>query len=140
MNCRLKKFSFISLFVLCLCILSCGVSGGEVVKAESLPVLQVCPGQDEVENKKVFDSFVEPDFIEEWDGNVIVIKSDVPQVDVTLNSTYMGKTELAIKDLLPGQYILELSKEGYENQRCFINVNKNRKSYFNFNMKKTKEI
>ena len=158
----MKKFSLFFSFLIFsfVMMISCGVSTGETLKASGqdgeimeageLPILQVCPiekpslkvtegGETVIVAPAVTNFFVEPVKIEEADNNIIVIETNVDKVSVSLNSNYMGLSKITITDLLPGQFILDLSKDGYESQRNFINVGKDRKSYFYFEMKEKTE-
>lgn len=133
----MKKIIVLLITIFISFVISCGVSTGEAVKAGQLPILQICPMEEVVpgEVPEVTNFFVEPVNVEEADNNIIVIETNVPEVKVSVNSTYMGISKITITDLLPGQYIVDLSKDGFENQRNFINVGKNRKTYFYFEMK-----
>ena len=136
-------FSFISLLAASMCLISCGVTSSQVlegkadggensVSAGQLPVLQICPpapavpGTSKNENES-FDIFLDPESVEESDKNEIVIRTDVPEVEIYINNTYQGKSDLNIIDLVPGSYILDLKKEGYKSVNTFITVNRNRK-------------
>lgn len=150
-----KKYFFqkvIMTFIVAVIFASCGVSTGEVVSAgenDNMPVLQICPpvpeapsvsGEDGVDKnsedpmKDFYNMFADPVSIEESNNNIIVVETDADNVEVYLNNMYMGKSKITIKDLTPGQYILDLKKAGYEDFRTYVGVNRNRKNYYFFNM------
>lgn len=66
----------------------------------------------------------------------VCIRTDVPGVEVFLNGTSQGKTELVIRDLLPGLYNLDLVKAGYEKLSCVISVKNGYSLEYSFTMEK----
>ena len=103
---RIKLFSILTLIFLC----SAGYSQ-ETVKPEKMY---------EIEGHKT----------------VVEIFANVPDVNVYINGTYQGKTNLELFDLTPGFYQLKLEKRGYTEieevicvknrygQRFWFNINK----------------
>lgn len=67
---------------------------------------------------------VEPERMYEIEGHrtVLEIFANQPDVNVFLNGTYQGRTNLTIYDLTPGFYQLRLEKEGCEGQEHTIFV------------------
>ena len=67
---------------------------------------------------------VEPERMYEIEGHksVLEIFANQPDVNVFLNGTYQGRTNLTIYDLTPGFYQLKLEKEGFEVQEHTIFV------------------
>lgn len=59
---------------------------------------------------------VEPEKIYEIQDHksVVEIAANVPDVNVFLNETFQGRTNLTVYDLTPGYYLLRLEKAGYE--------------------------
>lgn len=53
---------------------------------------------------------------------VLKIESNVYNAEVYLNNVYQGRSNLTIKNLMPGQYKLELRKTNYETDVFFIEV------------------
>lgn len=81
---------------------------------------------------------VKPEKMYEIEGHktVVEIFANVPDVNVYINGTYQGKTNLELFDLTPGFYQLKLEKRGFADieeviyvknrygQRFWFNINK----------------
>lgn len=52
----------------------------------------------------------------------IVVETDVINADVYLNGNFQGKTDLEVTNLLPGMYVLEVKKNGYQDKIFQIEV------------------
>jgi hypothetical protein len=66
----------------------------------------------------------------------ISINSQVPQVYVSLNGTYLGTTPLTLKNLTPGTYRLLLQKKGYRNRELSVEVELGKEKNFYFDMER----
>ncbi|WP_027728156.1 PEGA domain-containing protein [Treponema sp. C6A8] len=80
---------------------------------------------------------VEPERMYEIEGHktVLEIFANQPDVNVFLNGTYQGRTNLTIYDLTPGFYQLRLEKEGCEGQEHTIFVKAHYGQYYWFEIK-----
>ena len=67
---------------------------------------------------------LEPERLYEIEGHksAVEIFANIPDVNVFLNGTYQGRTNLTVYDLTPGFYQLRLEKEGCEGQEHTIFV------------------
>ena len=67
---------------------------------------------------------VEPEKIYEIQNykSAVEIAANMPDVNVFLNDTFQGRTNLTIYDLTPGYYVLRLEKSGYEPREVTIYV------------------
>ena len=106
------------------------------VKAPELPVLMVCPapGQD-------YDSFfTKADSISETEGNsFLIINTNEKDAKVYLNSQEIGNTNIKITDLPSGSYILDVTKEGFEDLNKMISVNDNKGYEYTFELTKSEQ-
>lgn len=62
--------------------------------------------------------------LENENESEVCIKSDEYNVSVYINGRYQGTTDLVIKNLKPGRYIIDLEKRGFEPERFEIIVKK----------------
>lgn len=67
---------------------------------------------------------IEPEKIYEIENHntVLEIAANLPDVNVFLNETFQGRTNLTIYDLTPGFYQLRLEKQGCEPQEHTVFV------------------
>lgn len=67
---------------------------------------------------------IEPEKIYEIENHntVLEIAANLPDVNVFLNETFQGRTNLTIYDLTPGFYQLRLEKQGSEPQEHTVFV------------------
>lgn len=67
---------------------------------------------------------IEPEKIYEIENHntVLEIAANLPDVNVFLNETFQGRTNLTIYDLTPGFYQLRLEKQGCECQELTVFV------------------
>lgn len=80
------------------------------------------------------ESGLETSFIEELEpqsvsqissgGTRIVITSNQGRSQIYLNNIYHGKTKLNIENLMPGEYVLQLLKNGKYSKKYYITVKK----------------
>ena len=74
--------------------------------------------------------------IEESKETCIVIESNIPKTQIYLNGIFYGKTNLVVKDLLPGQYVLKVQAASYKSQTFFIEVRRNYRLTYRVNLHK----
>lgn len=81
---------------------------------------------------------VKPEKMYEIEGHktVVEIFASVPDVNVYINGTYQGKTNLELFDLTPGFYQLRLEKRGYAEIEEVIYVKNRYGQRFWFDLKK----
>ena len=84
--------------------------------------------QETIEPEKIFEI--------ENHSTVLEIAANVPDVNVFLNETYQGRTNLTIYDLTPGFYILRLEKKDCESQEHTIFVKAHYGQRYFFEIKK----
>ena len=58
------------------------------------------------------------------ESSIVEIKSNIFGADVYINEVYLGKTNLTIMDYLPGNYYLQISKNGYETKKFQLEIQK----------------
>lgn len=58
------------------------------------------------------------------DKTALIIESDLPKAEVYLNGVYQGKTKLTIKNLVAGDYFIQIKKDDFLSPRYFLNVKK----------------
>ena len=58
------------------------------------------------------------------ESSILEIKSNIFGADVYINEVYLGKTNLTIMDYLPGNYYLQISKNGYETKKFQLEIQK----------------
>ena len=81
---------------------------------------------------------VKPEKMYEIEGHktVVEIFANVPDVNVYINGTYQGRTNLELFDLTPGFYQLRLEKRGYAEVEEVIYVKNRYGQRFWFDLKK----
>lgn len=112
MKIRLLKKRHFFLFVILVMTAFCGAS---------------LPAQETVEPERMYEI--------EGHKSVLEIFANQPDVNVFLNGTYQGRTDLTIYDLTPGFYQLRLEKEGFEVQKHTIFVKAHYGQHFWFEIK-----
>lgn len=70
----------------------------------------------------------------------LVIECNVPSAQVYLNSVYQGTTKLRINQLLPGEYILQVEKAGFESKRFYVTAKKGYILSYKVELKKEEQI
>lgn len=58
------------------------------------------------------------------DKTAIIIESDLQKAEVYLNGVYQGKTKLTVKNLVTGDYFVQIKKDDFLSPRYFISVKK----------------
>ena len=73
--------------------------------------------------------------IAETSGDAVLrIESDAAKTQVYLNGVYHGKSNLTVDGLLPGEYVVTLSKPGYKTVSYLIEARKNYKLTYRIKM------
>lgn len=68
---------------------------------------------------------LEPTEISEVDDEcILIIESDIQKAEVYINGIYQGKTKLIVKNLLPGEYFIEIRKKDYISPKYFLSAKK----------------
>lgn len=97
-------------------IIGCTTSSGSMFKGmvsserKSEKEASDKPKQDtdkDTEDDTAEESYEEPDY-------GIYIETTPSEADVYINSIYKGKTPLLLEDIKPGEYYIEISKDGYK--------------------------
>lgn len=96
-------------------------------------VFNIC--SEEIEFQELLH--FEPYNIEEINSQncIVEIFTDVQKVEVYLNGVYQGKSNLQIKNLVQGEYLIELKKDNYQIIKGFIFVSKNYQNSYFFELK-----
>ncbi|MCR4578921.1 MAG: PEGA domain-containing protein [Treponema sp.] len=85
--------------------------------------------------------FIEPldySVIEELEsGAEVRIESNVPKTEIYLNGIFYGKTNLNVKDLIPGEYLLTVKKKGYKDSSYVIEVRRNYRLTYKLKLEKS---
>lgn len=78
-----------------------------------------------------------PSKIKEIDSDkaTVEFKTDVLNVEVYLNGSFYGRTNLEVTDLLPGVYTVDLKLAGYESQQFMIQAKKGFAQTYSLEMK-----
>jgi len=69
----------------------------------------------------------------------VVVECNVPSAQVYINSVYQGKTKLTIDKLLPGEYILQVVKPGYESEQFYVTAKKGYSLTYRVELKKEEQ-
>lgn len=119
------------------------------VTSDYIPILEICPppfelhipGEELAEKKPVkpgesYDNLLQPVASEKRDGSLLIITTDVPGVEVSLNNRYIGDSNVGIEGVTPRIYILGLYKEGYKEESLFFSAGEDVCQMFSVNMEK----
>lgn len=66
---------------------------------------------------------------------VLELKTNVSGVEVFINGLPVGRTDLVLKDLEAGLYLVELKKPGYEDENFWVNMKAGKQYTYNVKMK-----
>ena len=121
--------------------------GVPIVVANDIPIIEICPPPFEahVPGESVpeknpgkpgdsYDNLLQPVFAEDCNQGLLIVKTNVPGVKVSINNRYVGDSDLGIMGIIPRIYILGLSKDGYKEENLWISVGENKKQIFSITM------